>query len=325
MENRVDFDINESLKNYLSDPASLATPEASSALLDCENDPESLSEALINTELEPIIDAVADNPDNITRSSIFDSFQFLLKCAPTVLPDQNTIKSKPNHALHRLSRYTSHLPPNTLSKILDVLVSALAAQADVVHADLESDEQESIQHHKQVLEIYAFLLQWSIATVETKAAEKAASTSVARGRGTGKGAKGKAAAGKEAAWDPSTQVLTALDVMSKVLKLKLGKIFLTTSERDTFISLFTRPVYQVLESEARVKSAPMRMHAFKVLCIAVKHHGHAFGIGIARVMAHYRLTNRPIRRANVHSPESVVFRTSFGTHGRISPHTCRAI
>ena len=65
--------------------------------------------------------------------------------------------------------------------------------------------------------------------------------------------------------------------MCKVLKLKLARIFVTTSERDTFVSLFTRPVYLVLESEQRVKSTAIRMHAFKVLCIAVKHHGHAFG------------------------------------------------
>ena len=78
-------------------------------------------------------------------------------------------------------------------------------------------------------------------------------------------------------WDSAAQLQSALDVMSKVLKLKLGKIFLTTSERDTFIGLLTRPVYMVLESEQRVKNTAIKMHAFKVLCIAVKHHGHGYG------------------------------------------------
>lgn len=62
--------------------------------------------------------------------------------------------------------------------------------------------------------------------------------------------------------------------------MKLGKIFMTTSERDTFIGLLTRPVYLILESEQRVKSTTIRMHAFKVLCIAVKHHGHGYGRNI---------------------------------------------
>src|SRR5437762_104969 len=82
----IDFDINDALKHYMSDPAAIATPEADSALVDCESDPESLSNiAIINPVLNPIIDAVADNPDAITRSAYFDSLQFLLKCAPTSL------------------------------------------------------------------------------------------------------------------------------------------------------------------------------------------------------------------------------------------------
>lgn len=251
MDGRIDFDINESLKHYLSDPASIQTPEASSELVDCENDPESLTSALVNGELNPVVDAVTENPDAITRNSYFDTLQFLLKTS-------------------------SQIPLSALSKILDLIVSGLSAQADIVHADLEADEQETIQHHKQLLEVFGFLLQWTVAVVETRATEKSASAPAVRGRG-GKGAKSKASANKDVNWDSSGQLQTALDVMSKVMKLKLAKIFVTTSERDTFISLFTRPVYLVLENEARVKNTAIRMHAFKVLCIAVKHHGHAFG------------------------------------------------
>lgn len=39
----IQFDINDGLKHYMSDPATIATPEADSALVDCENDPEALS------------------------------------------------------------------------------------------------------------------------------------------------------------------------------------------------------------------------------------------------------------------------------------------
>ena len=42
----MDFDINESLKYYLSDPASVPTPDADPELLDCENDPELLDSAI---------------------------------------------------------------------------------------------------------------------------------------------------------------------------------------------------------------------------------------------------------------------------------------
>jgi len=309
------FDINHALKHYMSDPAGIPTPEADGALFDCENDPESLTNSVVNPVLNPIVDAVAENPDAITRSANLDSLQFLLKCAPISLPPdlsaaaasaaspsngagasalsasrnatpaQEQTRRRPSFApagepvskLFEQSRYTSFLPTHALSKIFDLIISGLSTEADVIHNDLESDEQELLSHHKQLLEVYGFLLQWTIAAVETKAAEKSSTAPVARGRGKPKGKKA-ADKDKEGNWDSAAQLQTALETMCKVLRLKLGKIFLTTSERDTFIGLLTRPVYLILESEQRVKNTSIRMHAFKVLCIAVKHHGHGYGM-----------------------------------------------
>ncbi|KAK6206664.1 hypothetical protein QIS74_13152 [Colletotrichum tabaci] len=262
------FDINDALKHYMSDPASIPTPEADGSLFDYENDPEGLTAAVVNPVLNPIVDAVAENPEAITRSAHLDSLQFLLK-------------------------YTAFLPTHALSKIFDLVMSGLAAEGDAITHDLESpDEQETLAHHKQLLEIYGFLLQWTIAAVETKAAEKSSSAPVARGRGKPK----KNAPKQDGVWDSATQLQSALDIMSKVLKLKLTKIFLTTSERDTFIGLLTRPVYMVLESEQRVKSTSIRMHAFKVLCIAVKHHGHAYAaqISIVQNLTYFEHLSEPM-------------------------------
>lgn len=285
MGDQVDFDINDALKHYLNDPATTATPEADGALQDCESNPESLTSGLVNGVLNPIVESIAENPDSLTRSSTFDSLQFLLKCAPIFLASRHDFPSEPDSELFKLSRSASQLPAHSLSKIFDLIVSGLSSEADAVHNELETDKQDTFQHQRRLLEMYAFLLQWSISVVEVKAAEKSIGAP-ARGRGAGKGAKAKGTA-KDGAWDSSTQLQTALDTMCKVLKLKLGKIFVTTSERDTFIGLFTRPVYLVLESEQRIKSTALRMHAFKVLCIAVKHHGHAFGTG------------KPVRSSNI--------------------------
>ncbi|XDG04768.1 hypothetical protein ABKA04_004383 [Annulohypoxylon sp. FPYF3050] len=304
---QVNFDINEALKHYMSDPAAIATPEADSALVDCETDPESLSNAsLLNPILNPIVDAVAGNPDAIMRSSYFDSLQFLLKCAPTSINPPDDLKTSQTPAsrtqehiskLFLQSRYTQFLPTHALSKIFDLIMSGLSAEADAINHDLESpEEQEMIAHHKSLLEIYGFLIQWTIACVETKAAEKSSTAPVSRARG--KGAKSKAAASKDkdGSWDSAAQLQSALDVMSKVLKLKLGKIFLTTSERDTFIGLLTRPVYMVLESEQRVKNTAIKMHAFKVLCIAVKHHGHGYAaqISIVQNLTYFEHLSEPM-------------------------------
>lgn len=279
MEDRIDFNINNSLKYYLSDPITVPTPEAHSALLDCENDPDSLTTQLINSVLNPIVDSVAENPESILRSADFDSLQLLLKCAPTSLTSHQKSRTESGSELFILSRSTSLLPVNALSKILDLVVSGLSAEADIIHNDFESDGQDTVEHYKKLLEVYAFLLQWTLAAVEAKIVEISATTSASRARGTGKSAKSKSS-GKDSTWDSTPQLQTALETMCKVLKLKISKMFLTTSERSTFVNLFTRPIYLMLENEQRVKSTTIRMHAFKVLCIAVKHHGHAFGMDL---------------------------------------------
>ncbi|THC95463.1 hypothetical protein EYZ11_005057 [Aspergillus tanneri] len=128
MEDRIQFDINESLKYYLSDPTSLPTPDADPELVDCEADPDNLSTTLIDNVLNSIVDSIAESPEGLARPSFFDSMQFLLK-------------------------YSSFLPTKSLSKLLDLIVSGLSVEADIIHGDLESDEQDNIQHHKQLLEM----------------------------------------------------------------------------------------------------------------------------------------------------------------------------
>ncbi|ROT37807.1 condensin complex component cnd1 [Sodiomyces alkalinus F11] len=265
----INFDINEALKHYMSDPSTIPTPEADSALFDCENEPEALTNHVVDPVLDRIVDAVADNPEAITRPSAMDSLQFLLK-------------------------HASYLPTHALSKLFDLVMSGLSAEADAINADLETpDDHETLSHHKQLLEIYGFLLQWTISAVETKAAEKSSAQPVTRGRGK---PKKNAPKGQEATWDSSAQLQSALDIMVKVLRIKLSKIFLTTSERDTFIGLLTRPVYMVLESEQRVKNTTIRMYAFKVLCTAVKHHGHGYAaqINIVQNLTYFEHLSEPM-------------------------------
>jgi condensin complex subunit 1 len=178
-------------------------------------------------------------------------------------------------------RNFSVIPTQAAGKVLDTIVSGLSAEADAVSMDIEADEQDTLNEHRQLLEIYGFLLQWLVAGLEARTEKLTSSATAAtarggqKGKGKGKG-KGKAGTG---AWDSPAQLTLILEVMCKVLNLKgkLLRVFVTTSERDTFVSLFTRPVYLVLESEQRVKTHNIKMHVIRVLCIAVKHHGHAFG------------------------------------------------
>jgi len=75
----INFDLNESLKQYLSDPATIPTPEADPALAECDNDPDSFTNALIKSVLNPIVDAVAESPEGIAQIAHLDTIQCLLK------------------------------------------------------------------------------------------------------------------------------------------------------------------------------------------------------------------------------------------------------
>ena len=92
MDDRIYFDINESLKYYLSDPHTVPTPEADSELLDCESDHELLTDVLVDGLLDRIVDSVAENPEGLARSFFFDSLQFLLKCATSLNFQQSNLQ-----------------------------------------------------------------------------------------------------------------------------------------------------------------------------------------------------------------------------------------
>ena len=148
MEARVDFRLHEAIQLFDSDPSTIPTAEVPAALQQCEEDPEALASlSLINSELNPVVDVVAESPDAITRSAVFDTLQFLLKNA-------------------------AHIPPTALGKMLDLIVSALSTQAAIVQADMDAEDQDAMPHNKTILEMYAFLLRWNIFAVETRALEK---------------------------------------------------------------------------------------------------------------------------------------------------------
>ena len=215
------------------------------------------------------------------------------------------VKERGLHLLLLDCRLFPTLPTYAVAKVFDLIISGLSSEAELANTDVINDEQEVLPQHRELLEVYGFLLQWAVQATENLAAERTAAEPVTKGR---KG-KAKATGGKQA-FDSSTQLISALETMVKVFKLNLQRIFVTTSERDSFVQLFTRPSYLIMENEQRVKSTQIRMHVWKVLCMAVKHHGHGFGSFYRplRIIVYWNLIPHPLFRSpDVYSTESVVF------------------
>ncbi|KAJ7117284.1 non-SMC mitotic condensation complex subunit 1 [Mycena filopes] len=199
--------------------------------------------------LEGAVEAVAESSDAIADPDVFDVYRSLLK-------------------------YSDAVPGPTMSKLLDSLTSGLQAELDATVRDLEDAPQVYLAH-KGPLEMYAFLLQWFVTAAEkvkqTDGDVPATPAPKARKPRGGKAATtGRArATTKKTEWTWIDQIPATLNLISKVLRLSTQRIWTTSAEKDTFINCLTRPAYHVTESE------DIKLSVYKVICLAVKHHGHA--------------------------------------------------
>jgi len=136
-------------------------------------------------------------------------------------------------------RSFSELNRTAMTKLMDVIVSGLSNQADALASELDSPEAEGLDSFRKPLEMYSFLLFWIISSAEMIGSQKSTTTAKEPARGRQSKAKQAAAAKDQVInWDHVPQLQTAFDVMCKILKLKLVKIWTLTSEKDTFVRLF---------------------------------------------------------------------------------------
>ncbi|KAL5499094.1 CND1 [Sanghuangporus vaninii] len=244
-----------------------------------EHDVHSMDSGEVIALLEDAVEQVAESSENITNPHVFDVYRSLLKCADA-------------------------LQGSAMNKLLDSVISGLLAEYESAMKDLDLGDPDSISAHRTPLEMYAFLLQWFVSAAEkVKSREDddapaAAASKSRRGRG-GKVANQRSAAKKDAHWTWSSQIPQTLALISKVLRLKTHRIWTTTPDRDAFINCLTRPAYHISESETYMKSNEIKLGVYKVICLAVKHHGHGFGaqISIMQCLQYYEHLSEPMAEA----------------------------
>ncbi|KAF9457593.1 non-SMC mitotic condensation complex subunit 1-domain-containing protein [Collybia nuda] len=213
--------------------------------------------------LEAAVEAVAESSDAIQDPEVFDVYRSLLK-------------------------HSKHVPGTIMSKLLDSISSGLQIELDATMREVEQGDQQGYMEHKLPLEMYAFLLHWFVIAAEKVKAsdddEGAAPAPKAR-RGRGGKAGGRVNTRtttnkKNESWTWDVQIPPTLALISKVLRLQTQRIWTTTAEREAFITCLTRPAYHITESEQYMKNEKIRMGVYKVICLAVKHHGHSLAVQI---------------------------------------------
>lgn len=250
-----DFNLQEALASLSADASSFPIPS--------ELDVSTLAAAEVDAHISSVIDSVTQDYYALVHSSptTFDVFCSVLKYTDN--PAESGI---------------------IFRKLLDVIVSGLETHTDAVlqmvgGAGLAEEDMDAPMVHKQPLEMWAFLLQWFVIAADKRDSRAGAETS----RTTGKGAKGKKGAragagrGESSAFVLVDECPRLLGGMIKALNLPSSRLWRSTSERETFITCFTRPAYRLLEVEANLKPVEVRLGLYEVLCLCIKFHGHAFG------------------------------------------------
>ncbi|ORY79393.1 armadillo-type protein [Protomyces lactucae-debilis] len=200
-------------------------------------------------QLNELIETLSAEPDEILQEATYDSMENFVACVPS-------------------------LSASEIHKLADLISSAILAKAQSLAGESPADF-DSQSPARTTLEALCFMNMVFINTLQTDSALLANGEAAVSVRGKAKSKKQKETAA--ATVDIMGILVPAFDAMSKVLSLRAAKMWPTTSERDAFVSLMTKPAYLVAESETLMKKVEIRMRFYKIVCVAVKHHGHAFG------------------------------------------------
>lgn len=187
-----------------------------------------------------VTDALAVSPESIGNEDVFDSMQDLV------------------HSYPKLSKRTQ--------KALGYLVSSSSLNlAQITIHLIDSGENESFPIYRRYLELFGYLNYCYLDHLREE-------DHSAMGNRSKKQIDRKLLENFET---NCQQVEAEMESISKILQIKLSKLFLTTPERDLFVSLFTRPIWGLMENKERMKIQGVKVLMFKCICEAVKFHGHA--------------------------------------------------
>lgn len=246
-----DFNLQEELLSLASDPSLYHIP--------AELEVPHLSESQLDAHLSSAVESAVNDPDSLvhTSATTFDVFRSILKYADS-----------------------PSVGPTIMIKTLDVITSSLTNHVNAVMVMTSAggsgeEDADAPLIHKTPLEMWGFLLQWFVTVAERGAGKGAGEAVRAPAKGKGKKAAASKSTSTSFVWTDYLQPV--LISMHKALRLPTSRIWRATSERESFISCFVKPSYQLLESETHLKNQEVKMGIYKVICLSVKFHGHSFG------------------------------------------------
>ncbi|KTW27660.1 hypothetical protein T552_02101 [Pneumocystis carinii B80] len=212
-----------------------------------------------------------DNIEDVSKdvNSAIDNIIDAISVSLEIILEEEYMKS-----LFAILRTFEHVPSGSSNKFVDLIISSLQQVTESLSRDILENEIDIQDQRKNILEILGFSLYWLVSIIERTTSNVSHSQNFSRGTKSSKFNKKNQ---KQESLDFNYFFHNSLDVMCKILGLRLSKLWVTIPERDIFVSLFIRSAYLIFENEQLMKISSVKMRVFKLLCIAVKHQGHAFG------------------------------------------------
>lgn len=210
-----------------------------------------------SADLNTIIDQLAISPEQIdSDEDTFESLTDLCHSFPHLQP--------------KLQTQLTYLVSSSLSNLCSDVDSNLNATTNSIEI------MDLIPKWKKYLEQYGYVIHVLLTFLHDDV-HIAASQSSNLSRGTG------ANSNKKVSQNPTVelfkrscnQIESITESITKLLKINISRIFQTTPEKDLFVSLFTRPLFVLIEVEPIIKVSHLKIFIQRIIAVAVKNHGQA--------------------------------------------------
>ncbi|WFD43939.1 condensin complex non-SMC subunit Cnd1 [Malassezia psittaci] len=201
-------------------------------------------------ELEIAQEVLLDTQSNEEQSLVVNRVVDALANDPAAVRDSEIFG-----ALESCVKYHAVLSTKAVHRLLDGIASAMQA---VITPDSHEDRADI-----ELVERYAFLLQWWIRSLEKQKGNAAGSTRTKQTE----------------SWSWPASIPTVLHTFGHTLHALSDHLWKSSAERDTLVSrCIVQPVCQFLEDETYMKSAAIKKPLFQVMSLAAKLHGQALSV-----------------------------------------------
>jgi condensin complex subunit 1 len=149
---------------------------------------------------------------------------------------------------------------------------------DSQHTDDATDHQQYLHTmllHRNAVRMYVWLLQWLVSVEEIALIKKGSAALPEKGR---KSKKAKLEEDKSSFWEDENLRERFLTTLLHVLDVDLNRLWAGLNPEETFISLFSKLVFQMLENAANAKCKPIKSAMLLIVAALVKKYAQAFAV-----------------------------------------------